>query len=142
LSFAEEKGRSTETRIDKNFLITIIWKGEFMYLIIFLLIFISGCVQARDYVGVREGAFGLNVKKGFGDGANRKDYYLFEEGTYLIAGDSKNEVISRIGLPSKVERTLDSREGWVYEDKKMVLYFKEGHLNEWNSLEDEAAREQ
>ena len=41
------------------------------------IVFIS-CVQSRDYLGVKEGAFGIDVKKGCDEGEEAKNYYIIE----------------------------------------------------------------
>ncbi len=88
------------------------------YLVIFLVIFMVSCVQMRDYTGIKDGSFGLDVKSGFDTGARDKDYYLVGEDTAIIIGDTKREVIFKIGLPTMIEAGLDGDECWLYDGKK------------------------
>ncbi len=104
-----------------------------MLLAVSLIVF-SGCVKLRDYTGIREGAFGLDIKKGFGEGGEKKDYCVFEDGADLVIGDKKSEVTLKIGLPDKVESTLEGYESWLYESRKIKLYFKGERLEGWNFL--------
>lgn len=100
-----------------------------------LLVLVCGCVRMRDYTGTKEGvfAFGIDMKKGLGEGADsKKDYYVFEDGVNIIVGDSKNEVATKIGLPNKVDATLEKEEVWVYESKGMNLFFRGDRLDNWN----------
>ncbi|MFH1504053.1 MAG: hypothetical protein ABIH08_01505 [Candidatus Omnitrophota bacterium] len=97
-----------------------------------LLILACGCVQMRDYTGIRDGAFGFDIKKGLGKGADKKDYLVFKGGVNIIIGDSKDEITAKIGLPNKVNRTLEQEEIWTYEDRKVNLFFKGDKLDNWN----------
>jgi hypothetical protein len=108
------------------------------FLILFFLIFIWGCadmVEMRDYTGVREGAFGLDVKRGFDQGVDKKDYYVIKQGVALIIGDTEKEVIVKIGLPDEISTTLDGHKKWLYKNRKINLFFKNKRLNSWNSSE-------
>ena len=96
-----------------------------------VLIFVAGCVRMRDYTGVRQGAFVLDVKKSFDKGTEKKNYVVLEEGVYLIVRDKKKEVISKIGLPDKVDVTLEGQERWEYEERKVNLFFRGDFLNSW-----------
>lgn len=106
--------------------------NKITFVALFILIFTMGCVQMRDYTGIREGAFGLDIKKGFDEGGDKKDYCVVGEGIAFVIGDSKNEVIAGIGLPDKVETTLAGHESWIYEDRKINLFFKEDRFDGWN----------
>ncbi|MBP7088962.1 MAG: hypothetical protein KBB01_06690 [Candidatus Omnitrophica bacterium] len=99
-----------------------------------LIIFFSGCVKLRDYTGVKGGAFGLDIERKFGSGTDKKDYYQLENGEVIIIGDTKKEVIMKIGLPAKIEKTLDGYEKWVYESKEIELFFKGKRLYDWDSF--------
>ncbi|MFA7676776.1 MAG: hypothetical protein WCY34_01245 [Candidatus Omnitrophota bacterium] len=103
----------------------------FLMVIIFAL---SGCVQMRDCTGTREGAFGLDIKTGFDEGADKKDYHIVDEDTILIIGDTKNEIISKVGLPDRVHTTLEGYEIWIYEDERVELLFKENNVKSWRKL--------
>jgi len=107
-------------------------KKNINLVLVSLFILACGCVQMRDYTGVRDGKFGLDIQKGFGEGTLKKDYYLFKDGTSIILGDTKNEVSAKIGLPDKVDYNLEKEEIWVYEEKGMNLFFKGEKLGGWN----------
>ena len=98
------------------------------FLSLFLL-FLTSCIQMRDYTGIKEGAFGLDIQKGFGSGTEKKDYYVVKDGEGIIVGDKKREVVNKIGLPDKIESTIEGYENWTYEERKMKFLFKEGRLN-------------
>jgi len=104
-------------------------------LIALFLMLSSGCVQMRDYTGVKEGAFGLDIQKGFGDGNHKKDYYLVKDGQGVVAGDKKNEVVNLMGLPDRIESTLEGYEGWFYENRNIILLFKDNKLDSWRQIE-------
>jgi hypothetical protein len=99
---------------------------------LFLGMILVGCVQMRDYTGVKEGAFGLDIKKGFGEGAEKKDYYIMKNGEVIIIGDTKKEIVTKIGFPKDMEVTLEGDEMWAYNDKAIDLFFKEDRLNGWS----------
>lgn len=110
------------------------------FLCLLILAFTLGCVQMRDYTGTRDGSFGLDVNKGFDQGVDKKDYYLISEDVAIIARDTKDEVVFKIGLPTRVETDLDGYECWVYEDKKIDLFFGDNRLSSWSSSRYEEAR--
>ena len=97
-----------------------------------LFLILAACVEMRDYTGERDGAFGLDVKTGFDEGADKKDYHLFEDGVGLVIGDTKNEVTLKIGLPDKVDTTFEGYETWEYDQRKIKLVFREERLNGWS----------
>ena len=104
---------------------------------VFLLFFaaLTGCVEMRDYTGVRDGAFGLNVKQGFGKGSDhKKDYYLVEDGKAVILGDTKNEVIALIGTPDNIKTTLEGYESWLYGEMGLELLFENDKVVEWREF--------
>ncbi|MDD3296375.1 MAG: hypothetical protein PHU64_03340 [Candidatus Omnitrophica bacterium] len=105
-----------------------------IFLIPIILVF-SGCVQMRDYTGTREGAFGLDIKTGFDKGADKKDYHIVDEDTALIIGDTKKEIVAKVGLPDKVHTTLEGYEIWIYEDEGVELLFKENDVKSWRKLQ-------
>jgi hypothetical protein len=100
--------------------------------VILSLILSFGCAQMRDYTGVRDGAFGIDVKTGFDQGVDKKDYYLISEEVALIAGDTKNQVIFKIGLPDNTDIGLDGYEQWFYEARGLVLFFRDDRLRGWS----------
>ncbi len=99
-----------------------------------VLITMTGCVKMRDYVGVRDGAFGVDLQTGLGTGADKKDYYMINEDTAIILGDTKNEIIQKMGLPSEVGTTLEGYETWSYAEEKIELIFKGDRLGGWTSI--------
>ena len=96
----------------------------------------------RDYTGVRDGSFGLDVNKGFDQGVDKKDYYMISENVALIVSDTKNDVIFKIGLPNETKIELDGYENWSYEDRKIDLFFKADRLRGWSSSKYEEAKVQ
>ncbi|UCC95973.1 MAG: hypothetical protein JSW40_04285 [Candidatus Omnitrophota bacterium] len=100
-------------------------------LFILVILSLSACVEMRDYVGAREGFFGLDVKTRFGEGAERKDYYVTEDGVGIVQHDSKNEIISKMGSPDSIETTLEGYECWIYEEDRLQLIFKGDYLHDW-----------
>tara|TARA_B100000315_G_C14571721_1_gene585915 strand:+ start:649 stop:993 length:345 start_codon:yes stop_codon:yes gene_type:complete len=110
-------------------------KYSFFIIFLFSMFFLSACVQMRDYVGEREGAYGLMRKKTFGEGEEvKKDYYVINDGDGLVIGDTKNEVIKKIGLPDEVKTTLEGYETWVYPQRGDIFYFSGDRLNRWDEL--------
>ncbi len=107
-----------------------IWKCWGVFLVM-----LAGCAQVRDYVGVKEGAFGLNLRSGFDQGADRKDYYLTEEGDCLVIGDTKDEITALVGAPDKIKTTLEGYEEWVYEDEKVKLFFGDERLKGFSRID-------
>ncbi len=104
-------------------------------LVYLFLVFTIGCVQMRDYVGTKEGAFGVDMRQGFDEGVDRKDYYVIRGGEGLVIGDTKKEVIAKIGLADEVSLTLDKYEQWTYYDRNLNLYFKGDKLNNFSLIE-------
>jgi len=110
--------------------------------LVLILVSIYGCVQMRDYTGVRDGSFGLDVNKGFDQGVDKKDYYMISENLALINGDTKDDVIFKIGLPTETRIELDGYENWRYQDRKIDLFFKADRLRGWSSSRYEEAKAQ
>ncbi|MFH1519917.1 MAG: hypothetical protein ABIE75_05050 [Candidatus Omnitrophota bacterium] len=90
------------------------------------------CVQMRDYTGIKDGAFGLDVKSGFDTGARGKDYHLIGEDAAIIIGDTEREVIFKIGLPARIEMGLDGDECWLYDGRRIELFLRDGRLRDWS----------
>jgi len=93
-----------------------------------------GCVQMRDYTGVRGGAAGLDVSNRFGEGMEKKDYYVVEAGEGIVIGDTKNEVIAQLGLPDEVKTNLEGYEYWIYQNRGLKLYFSGDRFREWEEF--------
>jgi len=106
-------------------------KNKVFVLVLFIFIFSSSCIQMRDYVGTREGAVGLDLKKGIGPGEIKKDYYVVSEGTGIVVGDTRDEVITKMGIPDEVESTLEGYESWIYNERKVRLLFDDDRLDDW-----------
>lgn len=108
------------------------------FIIIFVVLFFSlaiyGCVQMRDYTGVRDGAAGLDINNRFGPGLEKKDYYVVEAGEGIVIGDSKNEVLAHLGIPDKVETTVEGYEYWIYQDRNLKLFFSGDRFIEWREF--------
>ncbi len=107
---------------------------RFIFSIAILTIVIAGCVQMRDYTGVRDGAAGLDIEQRFGEGVAKKDYYVVKDGEGIVLGDNKNEVIAHLGLPDEVKTNLEGYEYWIYEKRSLKLFFSEDRLREWEEF--------
>ncbi|MFH1771242.1 MAG: hypothetical protein ABH872_00295 [Candidatus Omnitrophota bacterium] len=90
-----------------------------------------GCVGMRDYVGASRGYLGLDVKKGFGQGNDVKDYVVTDDGTAVIYHDTKEAVFRKLGPPDEKEMTLDGDERWIYDEKNIELFFSGNYLKRW-----------
>jgi len=110
--------------------------------LVLTLVSIYGCVQMRDYTGVRDESFVLDVNKGFDQGIEKKDDYMISDDVALISGDTKDDVIFKIGLPTKTKIELDGYENWMYEDEKIDLFFKSDCLRDWSFSRYEEAKVQ
>ena len=97
-------------------------------------VFISGCVQMRDYTGVKNGAPGLNIKNQFGPGESTKDYYVVSGGEGIVVGDTKDEVIAKLGLPDEVTTTVEGYEAWIYKSRNLKLFFSGDRFREWQEF--------
>jgi len=117
-------------------------KSFVLYFLVLVLFSIYGCVQMRDYTGTRNGAFCFDVNKGFDQGVDKKDYYVISEDIALIIGDTKNDIVFKVGLPAKIKIELDGYENWMYEDKKIDLFFVGNRLRGWSCSRYEEARVQ
>jgi len=113
-----------------------------LYLFILVLFSTYGCVQTKDYTGIRDGSFGFDLNKGFDQGLDKKDYYVISEDIALIIGDTKNDIVFKIGLPAKIEIGLDGYENWMYEEKKIDLFFRGNRLRDWSCSRYEEAKVQ
>ncbi len=101
-----------------------------------VLLCVLGCAEMRDYTGVRGGSFVLDIKRGFDEGGEKKDYCLLKEGISLVVGDTKNEIISNLGLPDMIENTLEGYEKWVYGGGKINLFFNDYRLADWELFKE------
>ncbi|MBD3246906.1 MAG: hypothetical protein GF333_07875 [Candidatus Omnitrophica bacterium] len=102
----------------------------------------SGCVQMKDYVGVRHGAFGVDMKRGFGPGTEKKEYYLTGDYTGLVRGSSEREIRAHLGSPAEIGSTLEGYTRWVYKEPPITLYLKDGYLYEWKTAKPGSAEAQ
>lgn len=98
-----------------------------------MLFLFSACVQMRDYTGIRNGSFGIDIQKGFGEGKEKKDYYITEDGVSFVVHDKKSEIVSKLGFPDEREVTLEGYECWIYKNRKLKLFFQDDYLKEWKS---------
>ena len=108
-------------------------KSLALHLLILVLFFTYGCVQMRDYTGTRDGNFVVGLRSGFDQGVDKKSYYVIDQDTTLIIGDSKNNIIFKLGLPTKTKMELDGYENWMYEEKEIDLFFRDNRLSGWSS---------
>lgn len=99
-----------------------------------ILILTMGCVQMRDYLGIRDGSFGLDIKKGFDQGGDKKDYYLIREGIGIVKQDTKNEIMNKLTHPDKIGMTYEGYEYWVYQKRGLKLFFYEDRLKGWEEI--------
>ena len=111
-------------------------------LLILVLFSTYGCVQMRDYTSTRDGAFCFDLNKGFDQGVDKKDYSVISEDVALIIGDTKNDIIFKIGLPTKTKIELDGYENWMYEEEKIDLFFRGNRLRDWSYSRYEEAKVQ
>ncbi len=115
-------------------------KNLILCLLILVLFSVYGCVQMRDYTGTRDGNFVVGVRNGFDQGVDKKSYCLVGEDIVLIIGDTKNDVIFKIGLPTKTKIELDGYENWMYEEKRIDLFFRGKRLRGWSCSRYEEAK--
>ncbi len=112
------------------------------YFCILVLFSVYGCVQMRDYTGTRDGNFVVGMHRGFDQGVDKKSYRVVGENITLIFGDTKNDIVSKIGLPTKTKIELDGHENWMYDDRKIELFFSGNRLRGWSSSRYEEAKVQ
>jgi len=98
------------------------------------LIILCACVQMRDHAAKRNGAFTLFSTTPFGEGEVSKDYYLVTPETALIVGDTKNEIVRKIGLPDEIVRRGDGVEAWRYKAHALELQFKGETMAVWKKI--------
>lgn len=100
------------------------------------LMILSACVEARDYVGAKDGAVGLDIKRQFGQGEAVKDYYVTKDRIGLVKNDTKGEVAAKIGYPTSITTTLGGDECWIYDRRGLELCFDGDRLDSWKEIED------
>jgi hypothetical protein len=93
-----------------------------------------GCAQAKDYVGVHHGSLTVGMKQRFGQGGNKKNYYVVDKDSVVAVGDNKEAIARNLGYPDKVERSIDGYEVWVYKERKVKLFLDKEYLKEWRNL--------
>jgi hypothetical protein len=93
-----------------------------------------GCAQAKDYVGVHHGSLTVGMKQGFGQGGEKKNYYVVDKDSVVAIGDSKEAIIRTLSYPDKIERSIDGYEVWIYNGKKIKLFLDKEYLKGWSSL--------
>ena len=105
------------------------------FFILLLILFVS-CTEAqmRDYVGTKDGAVSVGIKEGFGEGGEVKDYFVTRDNLVVARRDTKSEVTKKIGSPDSIQRMLDGNDCWIYEDRKLELFFDGDYLVEWRSF--------
>lgn len=101
---------------------------------LFILIFLLSCARAGEYAGVNHGYVTVGLKQRFGSGADKKKYHLTKEGAELIPGASKEIVRREIGAPDKIQSNNEGYEVWIYNERKLKLYFDKERLSEWNRI--------
>jgi len=96
----------------------------------------------RDYTGTRDGNFIVGLRSGFDQGVDKKSYRVVGEDIALIIGDTKNDIVFKIGLPTKTKIELDGYENWMYEEEKIDLFFRGKRLRGWSCSRYEEAKVQ
>jgi len=96
---------------------------------------ISSCVKMRDYLGTKNGCFGVNIKKGIGKGKLNKDYLVIKDNLFVSLGDTKREIKLKIGNPDTIIATKEGYESWVYKSIGLKLIFDNNRLIEWEKLQ-------
>lgn len=100
--------------------------------IVFLLfIFFCGCARVGDYVGTTHGYLTLGMKQKFGGGGEKKNYYALDEMTIISPGALKPDVREKLGLPDKIESNIEGYEIWIYNNRKIKLFFENEKFREW-----------
>ncbi|MDD4294567.1 MAG: hypothetical protein PHP69_03515 [Candidatus Omnitrophica bacterium] len=92
----------------------------------------------RDYTRPTEDDRGLAVdyRYSFGEGLDSDNgYYELGQGLYIIVGDTKNEIIQKLGLPDNIDKMPDTSECWVYMSKEIKLYFMSDRLDSWEKTD-------
>ncbi|UCD15916.1 MAG: hypothetical protein JSV34_02385 [Candidatus Omnitrophota bacterium] len=103
--------------------------------VIVCLAVLTGCVGLRDYTFRKNGAVGLRLKQEIGEGLKEgKDYYVDRDGVYFVIHDTKDEILKKFGLPDKREKTVEGYDCWVYNSRKLKLFFKEDYLEDWQEI--------
>lgn len=105
------------------------------FIFIFIFFLLVGCVKMRDFLGTKNGAFGIDIKKRFGEGIATKDYFITDDGIGVIVRDTKSEIIKKLGQPDSIEKIMDKRECWVYEKRNLKLFFDGEYLTYWSNVE-------
>ncbi|MBU1122577.1 MAG: hypothetical protein ABIH71_03245 [Candidatus Omnitrophota bacterium] len=113
-------------------------KGQWRKCLVFsVLCFVGsvGCVKMRDYTYRENGSCGLRVKQEMGEGYQEgRDYYSANDGLYFIVRDTKDEIVKKMGLPDKREKTVEGYDCWVYKSRKLMLFFKDDYLESWEEI--------
>jgi len=91
---------------------------------VLIFLFLGGCVSLRGYLSQNRGRVVLRVKKPFGEGYLKKDYYLTQQGTFINLNDNKERVIRALGLPDKVTHSLEGYYIWIYKSERLKVYFQ------------------
>lgn len=94
-----------------------------------------GCVKMRDYTYKDDRSFGIRVKQEMGEGYEEsRDYYAADDGVYFVVRDTKDEIVKKMGSPDAREKTVEGYDCWVYENRKLMLYFDGDYLERWEEI--------
>jgi len=52
----------------------------------------------------------------------------------LVRGDTKKEVSAWLGSPDKIEPTVDGRQCWTYNERKIKFFFDGDRLRDWQEI--------
>lgn len=106
--------------------------GASLYALILLLPVLSyGCAHAGDYVGATHGYVTLGMKQGFGEGGDKKKYYIIDEMTIISPGDPKPSVKDKLGLPDEIKTNIEGYEIWTYKNRNIKFFFEKERFREW-----------
>jgi len=109
-------------------------KGKVFSASALLFIFLCGCADAGDYVGVTHGYLTLGMNQKLGSGGEKKKFYALSETTVIAPGELKQTVRDKIGLPDKVQSNNEGYEIWIYEERNIKLFFEKEKFREWAYL--------
>lgn len=85
----------------------------------------------RDYTGVKYGAFCALHARQFGEGHATKDWVKLAGDVYIIKGDTKKEVIRRLGVPDRMCLDDAQIQAWQYSVKRITIFFINDRVSSW-----------
>ncbi|MFA5007690.1 MAG: hypothetical protein WC546_00500 [Candidatus Omnitrophota bacterium] len=109
-------------------------KYGFFLTILMLIFCFCSCAGAGDYVGATHGYLTVGMKRKFGDGGEKKNFYALDNTTVIAPGELKQTVREKIGLPDKIQSNNEGYEVWIYDSRNIKLFFEEEKFREWAYL--------